>query len=1054
MRRLCWFYVAVAMLWGCDPEQETGGASGLETGELIAQLRAPDDEVDVAAVELRVHRRNGQGRDTLEATALIGANEGESEALFVLKPATYRVEATPLGEDGEPSVDCAVAEAETEILANATRRLPITILCEAGRTGGLVVEVGVELAPGITGSNRMGAEQPEACQAIQLGVRAIGEDLAHAWSVVGNPAEAHLVPTGPTSRFFATAPGLYEVAVEVSNASGTASLSFPITVGEGPDDCLEADEDGDGVADLLDVCPTVADPGQEVRAGEALGEACTDPGGPFELRFEVEAELDPARNLAVDPEIPGDRPVALMAVGEEAFELVADELVLTTSDAEALAAFLEETEAEVLSTMALEEGTSVLLRMPALALDAAELAAAARRENPFARGVVRASSAEALGLLAYAARAKARGLSATANILLEGQTIATRSTAEAPAGPNGYGPDAFNWSYTRMGGNQDMGVAEAWRMLEATGRDRNRVRAAIFDGGFVNQDLPGSTRTFGGGFGVQNPASCTGGNPCPWHGSMVAGTMAAVPDNSFGVAGSGGTVVDPLLVQTPNLTFWGIARYIVQTLPRVAQAQPFIVNISAGGQLPAVPCFFLCGGVDLITMAIRRAGILVYASAGNENRDLDKLDCLFAGGPCWEEGAYLPCEAADVECVGALAWDSTGRANFSNFGSSTNRGNSVDIYGPGETYVSDPNAGAGGPGVQRVGGTSMSSPFVAGCAAMVKAANPRLSPSQVAAVIRNSAHTGSADPRVNRWLDCHEAVRRQLGGAPPFVQITAPAANTIFRRGIDTIELRADADDHEDTVPNLRWVSDRDGQIGTLVVIRPNLSLGRHVIRVIATDSNGWRVSDTVELEVVDAPLVATFTTPRDGSGHFIGNLLPIRVEAFDYALASRQVPANAIEVRLDGNLLGTGPAHTILANGLPLGQHVLEAEVNAGGRQITARSTFDVVNSPPQLPPQVWMEPLEVPEHVANILEDARAYAEVRMFGGAIDAEDGPIPGPDMEWLDAAGEVLATGQDATLFLEGGDVPVDHDITLRATNAAGVQAEVTTRVRVVPEAGL
>ena len=55
-------------------------------------------------------------------------------------------------------------------------------------------------------------------------------------------------------------------------------------------------------------------------------------------------------------------------------------------------------------------------------------------------------------------------------------------------------------------------------------------------------DYADSKRHLAGG---ANPSDC--GSPCPWHGTGVFSTAAAVPRNQFGAAGSGAEVVKPIL---------------------------------------------------------------------------------------------------------------------------------------------------------------------------------------------------------------------------------------------------------------------------------------------------------------------------------------------------------------------------------------------------------------------------------------------------------------------------------------------------------------------------
>lgn len=1042
-------------LAGCVPE-EMPDPPETELGALQVALNDVDG-TDIASVRIEVEASLGD--DTYALVEVIELEAGSEQAGhdFVLEAGEYRVQAIPLTDGDAPSAQCTRAQALATVEAGAAVTVGLVIHCDSRETGSLRVDVDVVENPVIHTLRRFPAGPVESCRAVHLLGQAQGEDLTWTWAVETH-LEAELLTGQNAARFVGLSPGDHVVRIEVASGTGSSTLRVPIRVTEGADDCLETDTDGDGIPDLVDACPLVADPDQTDADGDAIGDACTAPGGPLELTYAVDPNLTPALGqLAEDPElgIEGTRPVGRIVDQDGSVaDIVMNELILVVETPDALRQFLQSHPAEVLTTIDVEVPEVhqiVAVRVQPPSITSPELVRRARKLQPFLRGTIEVSDPALLNLLGHAATASdVPGLRAGFNFLTEGHGIPQRTTTEAPTGENGYGTDAFGWEYMQRGGVQDFGAAEAWRLLRVSGRDRNRVRAAILDGGFIDEDLPQTRRTVGSGFGVANPAGCSGGNPCPWHGAMVAAAMTSVPDNNWGVAGPGGTVTDPIIVQSPNLDFLGVLHYMFVTIPRTFQTLPRIGNISAGAEIPMGAYIFTLGALDLASFAIRKAGILLFASAGNAGKDVDNQFCLFPG-VCWETAAVIPCELTDVECVGGLRRGSNRRAGPSNFGS-LKRGDTVDLYGPYTTWVYDPDGGTGRNHAQLAFGTSFSSPFVAGCASMVFAANPRLNADQVANILRTTSRTTSPDATVSRWTNCHEAVRQGLGGdAPPFLEITAPAPNATFRLGVDTIELRATATDHEPGPVVVRWSSNRDGNLGTGHVLQPTLSVGTHTITALTRDRSRWVASDTVEIDVVAAPLKVSVLSPLAGATYYEGNTLHMRAAAYDGANGWAKVPANAIAWELDGNPAGTGPSLSRAPFSLSVGQHSVTVTVTVGNRQEIVTSNFAIGTDPPQLPPTVWIDPLRVPEYTADVLRDGTFFAEIDVVGGGRDEIDGPLGGGLLEWLDANDEVLAYGADAVLFLPSdGEGPVTHTVRLRATDLDGASAETEVEVIVHP----
>ncbi|MFK8053485.1 MAG: S8 family peptidase [Woeseiaceae bacterium] len=215
-----------------------------------------------------------------------------------------------------------------------------------------------------------------------------------------------------------------------------------------------------------------------------------------------------------------------------------------------------------------------------------------------------------------------------------------------------------------------------------------------------------------------------------WHGTHVAGTVAAVTNNGTGVAGVAyGAKVVPLRAlgrcggytsDIADSIIWASGGSVSGT---PANANPAdVINMSLGG-----------GGACSTTTqnAINTArgnGSTVVVAAGNSNAN--------ASG-------FNPANCSGVVSVAATN-RSGGRAYYSNFGSS------VDVAAPGGDVrggaaggvLSTLNSGTQGPASDNYAfyqGTSMAAPHVAGLAALMKAVDPSLTPTEVENTIKSTA---------------------------------------------------------------------------------------------------------------------------------------------------------------------------------------------------------------------------------------------------------------------------------------------------------------------------
>ena len=272
----------------------------------------------------------------------------------------------------------------------------------------------------------------------------------------------------------------------------------------------------------------------------------------------------------------------------------------------------------------------------------------------------------------------------------------------------------------------------AWPTTQGSG-----VTVAVIDTGLVShpdlagQSVPGydmvsSTDVSNDGDG-RDPDASDPGDWCystnsSWHGTHVAGTIAALANNSIGVfGGAPGVKIQPVRVLGTCGGYMsdvadGIRWAGGGTVPGVpANPTPArVLNLSLGASSPTCP--------DEVSSAIadaRSHGAVVVVAAGNSSVD--------AAG-------FTP-----ANCPAALtvaATDSSGlRASFSNFGAA------VDMAAPGVAVYSTVDSGTTvpvGPAYASYSGTSVATPHVTLSAALVAAYQPELSPDAIELVLRNS----------------------------------------------------------------------------------------------------------------------------------------------------------------------------------------------------------------------------------------------------------------------------------------------------------------------------
>ncbi|WP_340570535.1 S8 family peptidase [Stenotrophomonas sp. G106K1] len=321
--------------------------------------------------------------------------------------------------------------------------------------------------------------------------------------------------------------------------------------------------------------------------------------------------------------------------------------------------------------------------------------------------------------------------------------------------------------------NASINVRPAWDKATGTG-----VVVAVIDTGITNHAdlnaniLPGydfisdAAMARDGGGRDSNPndeGDWYGANECgsgipasnsSWHGTHVAGTVAAVTNNSTGVAG---TAFNAKVVPVRVLGKCGgytsdIADAIVWasggTVSGVpANANPAeVINMSLGGGGSCSTTY-----QNAINGAVGR-GTTVVVAAGNSNTNVSSA---------------VPANCPNVIAVAATT-SAGARASFSNYGTG------IDISAPGQSILSTLNSGTTTPGsasYASYNGTSMAAPHVAGVVALMQSVAPSpLSPAQVESIIKSTARplpgacSGGCGAGI---IDADAAVTAAINGTTP-----------------------------------------------------------------------------------------------------------------------------------------------------------------------------------------------------------------------------------------------------------------------------------------------
>lgn len=363
-----------------------------------------------------------------------------------------------------------------------------------------------------------------------------------------------------------------------------------------------------------------------------------------------------------------------------------------------------------------------------------------------------------------------------------------------------------------------------------------------------------------------------------WHGTFIAGQLAALTNNNAGVAGLNwnGRVLPvrisgkcgAMLSDILDGIRWaaGLAVDGVPANPTPAR----IINLSFGGDQPCSASY-----QDVID-EITAAGALLVVAAGNESGT-----------------ARRPADCAGVLAVGAVTANGS-KTSYSNVGAS------LGLSAPGGTgtqpLYSLVNDGLTGPLNDAFGqrlGTSFSTPLAAGVASLMLSAHPALSPAELLARIRagtrpfpvnatlpscSASFAGACNCTTSTCgsglLDGLLALQQALNPAVVIAAATGPAPGAVL-----ALDGRASSAAPGSTLVSYAWtqlsgpaVTVRDATQALASVTLP-AQADRFVFRLRVTDSAGRSAEQTLSVNSVGAssPPVASAGGTGGGGGAWSG---------------------------------------------------------------------------------------------------------------------------------------------------------------------------------------